>query len=88
MEGARGREMSPEFAAYKDELRRVALSMRLAGLLTLLFGCALLVASRYLAQPWMNLPGFVFLGLGWGVTGYAIWRRTQWAKAHPFEGPR
>lgn len=80
--------MTPEFAAYKNELRMVALPIRLGGLVTLLVGCILLGLTRYVAAPWLLLPGFVLLGLGWGLVGYAIWVRTQWAKAHPFEGPR
>jgi hypothetical protein len=39
-------------------------------------------------MPWLMVPGFALMGLGWGVYGYAIWQRTQWARANPFEGPR
>ncbi len=80
--------MTPEFAAYKDELRAVAWQLRLGGLVAIMVGCGLLIAARYASMPELTTFGFVFLGLGWGVTGYAVWVRTQWAKQHPFTGPR
>jgi hypothetical protein len=80
--------MTPEFAAYKDQLRAVALPLRLGGLLGVMIGCALLIASTKFPGAALVPLGFVALGLGWGVTGYAIWLRTQWAKANPFVGQR
>jgi hypothetical protein len=80
--------MTPEFAAYKDEMRQVALPLRLGGLLGVMLGCALLIASTKFPAAGLVPLGFACLGLGWGVTGYAIWLRTQWAKANPFTGPR
>lgn len=80
--------MTPEFAAYKAELAQVALPFRLGGLAIVLLGAVLLIASRYLANPGLLTPGFMMLGLGWGLAGYAVWLRTKWAKENPFTGPR
>lgn len=80
--------MTPEFAAYKDQLRLVALPLRLTGLLVIAIGCALLIASTAVHQPWMQPLSLAVLALGWGLTGYTVWLRTQWAKQHPFTGPR
>ena len=80
--------MSPEFAAYKAELRQVALPLRVGGLFVVMVGCALLVAARGLNQPILIPVGLAVLACGWGVTGYTVWLRTQWAKQHPYTGPR
>jgi hypothetical protein len=80
--------MSPELAAYKAELAQVALPFRLGGLAIVLVGAVVLIASRYAAMPALMTVGFVLLGLGWGLAGYAVWLRTQWARKNPFKGPR
>jgi hypothetical protein len=80
--------VTPEFAAYKDQLRQVALPLRVGGLLVILVGCALLVCVRGLNQPSLMPLGLAMLGLGWGLTGYTVWLRTQWAKQNPYMGPR
>ena len=77
--------MTPEFAAYKAELRRVAWPLRLAGLALILMGAVVLVGR--LGDPATTRPvGFALLGLGWGLWFYVIYVRTRWAQAHPFTG--
>jgi len=80
--------MTPEFLAYRDRMRMVAWPLRLGGLGSIMAGCGLLIAFRYALMPWLMVPGFALIGLGWGVYGYAIWQRTQWAKANPYTGDR
>lgn len=80
--------MTPELNAYKQELRQVGLTLRLAGMAIVLMGAALLVAARFAVMPSLMVPGFAMLGLGWGLWGYTVMLRTQWAKANPYKGPR
>ncbi len=80
--------MTPEFLAYRDQMRMVAWPLRLGGLISIMAGCGFLIGFRYAQMQWLMIPGFGLIGLGWGVYGYAIWQRTQWAKANPFKGPR
>ncbi len=80
--------MTPEFAAYKDQLRLVALPLRLTGLMVIAAGCALLIASTAVHLSWLPPLALAVLALGWGVTGYTVWLRTQWAKQNPFTGSR
>ncbi len=80
--------MTPEYLAYRDQMRMVAWPLRVGGLLAIMTGCGFLVGFRYAQLAWLMVPGFALIGLGWGVYGYAIWQRTQWAKANPYKGPR
>ena len=80
--------MTPEFMAYKTQLRLVALPLRLTGLVVIGIGCVLLIAARYANMSALMTLGLVGLGLGWGLVGYTVWLRTQWAKANPYTGPR
>ncbi len=80
--------MTPEFAVYKDRLKQVALPLRLSGLLVIVVGCACLIAARTLNQPLLMPVGIGVLALGWGLTGYTVWVRTQWARQNPYRGPR
>jgi hypothetical protein len=81
------RATTPEQFAYRDRLRIVAWPLRLGGLVSIMAGCAVLVAFRYALIPWLLAPGFVLIVFGWGLYGFAIWKRTQWAKANPYQGP-
>lgn len=81
-------KMSAEEFAYRDQMRMVAWPLRLGGLISIMAGCGVLIGFRYSLIPWLMVPGFLLIGLGWGVYGYAIWKRTQWAKANPFRGPK
>ena len=77
--------MTPEQAAYKAELRKVAWPLRLAGLALILIGAGLLIGR--VGDPSVMRPlGFALLGLGWGLWFYVIYVRTRWAQANPFEG--
>jgi len=80
--------MTPQYLAYRDQMRMVAWPLRLGGLISIMIGCGVLIGFRYARLPWLMAPGFALIGLGWGVYGYAIWQRTQWAKANPYKGPR
>lgn len=80
--------MTPEFAAYKAELRRIAWPLRLGGLTLILLGACLLIASKSDNDATARTLGFGVLGLGWGLWGYVVWLRSRWAKAHPFTGRR
>jgi phage shock protein PspC (stress-responsive transcriptional regulator) len=80
--------MTPEYAAYKAELRRIAWPLRTGGLALILLGACVLIASKSDMDPTLRMIGFVLLGLGWGLWGYVIYIRSRWAKAHPFTGPR
>ena len=80
--------MTPEFAAYRAELRRIAWPLRLGGLALILLGTCTLIASRSDNDATLRVLGFVLLGLGWGLWGYVVWLRGRWAKAHPFTGLR
>lgn len=80
--------MTPEFAAYRNRLKLVALPLRLSGLGVVALGCILLIAARYTDLPILLTLAFVSLGLGWALVGYTVWLRTQWAKQNPYTGPR
>ena len=88
MAGPRGRSTTaPEYLAYRDQLRTVAWPLRLGGIGGIVVGCGLLIAFRYAVIPWLLIPGLACLVFGWALQGYAIWLRTQWAKANPYKGP-
>ena len=78
--------MTPEFAAYRAELRRVAWPLRLGGLALILMGAVVLIGWK--ADATLRPMGYALLGLGWGLWFYVIWLRTRWAKAHPYTGQR
>ena len=80
--------MTPGFAAYKRELMRVGLPLRIVGLVVVLAGSAMLVLSTRPESAGVRLPGYVALGFGWAILGYVIRLRTQWARTHPFTGAR
>jgi hypothetical protein len=78
--------VTPEFAAYRAELRRIAWPLRLGGLALILLGAMCLIFWR--GDVALRPLGYALLELGWGLWGYVIWLRTRWAKAHPFVGAR
>lgn len=80
--------MTPEFAAYRSALRRMAWPLRAAGLGLILVGACLLIASKGDPDVSLRLVGFVMLGLGWGLWGYVVYVRNRWEKRNPFTGPR
>ena len=79
--------MTPKFAAYKAQLRRMAWPLRAAGLALILLGASLLVASKG-GDGNLRAVGFAMLGLGWGLWGYVLFVRNRWAKLNPYEGER
>lgn len=81
-------KMTAEEFAYRDQMRMVAWPLRLGGLIAIMAGCGVLIGFRYSLIGWLMVPGFLLIGVGWGVYGYAIWKRTQWAKANPFRGSK
>ena len=80
--------MTPEQLAHRDQMRMVAWPLRLGGLVAIMVGCGLLIGYGQAHIVWLMPPGFVLMAFGWGLYGYAIWQRTQWAKANPYNGPR
>ncbi len=80
--------MTPEFAAYRATLRRMAWPLRAAGLAMILIGAGLLIASKGEPDMSLRLVGFVMLGLGLGLWGYVVYVRSRWARLNPFTGPR
>ncbi len=79
--------MTPEFAAYQAQLKRMAWPLRAAGLALILLGASLLVASKG-GDLSLGYVGFAMLGLGWGLWGYVLFVRHRWAKANPYLGER
>lgn len=72
--------------AYIDTLRALYRFERLVGLLVILLGVGIVVASTYVALPKLAiLAGYALLAAGWVVFFYVIWKRTAWRKANPFE---
>ena len=80
--------MSPQYAAYRAELRRIAWPLRIGGLALILLGACVIIASKSDSDASLRSIGFAMLGLGWGLWGYVLWVRSRWEKAHPFTGPR
>jgi hypothetical protein len=79
--------VTPEFAAYQAQLRRLAWPLRAAGLALILIGASLLIASKG-GDASLRFAGFALLALGWGLWGYVVFVRTRWARLNPYEGPR
>ena len=71
---------------YKDQLRLVALPMRLGGLVGVMIGCALLIASTKFPNA-LFVPLGLAAVLGWGVTGYAL-AAPSGPRPTPYTGPR
>lgn len=80
--------MSPEYIAYRTQLRRFAWPLRTGGLGLILVGAGLLVASKGEPDPTLGYVGISMLAMGWGLWGYVMYARARWAKANPFTGPR
>lgn len=66
--------------AYRRELRTVAAPLRLAGLLVVLIGAGLAVATRatdWAFPVWIDTAIFTLLGLGWAILIAVIVLRYQ-----------
>ena len=73
-----------DLATYNAQLRRVAWPLRIGGLALVLLGAVVLIGWK--ADATLRPLGYMVLGLGWGLFGYAAFVRYRWAKAHPFPG--
>ena len=79
--------MTPEFTAYKAQLRRMAWPLRAAGLALILLGASLLIASKGGGAD-LRYVGIAMLACGWALWGYVVFVRSRWAKRNPFIGER
>jgi uncharacterized membrane protein HdeD (DUF308 family) len=85
-EHGREAEVLKRRIAYIDTLRALHRFERLVGLIIILFGVGIVVASTYMPLPKLVvLFGYALLAAGWVVFFYVIWKRTAWRKANPFE---
>jgi hypothetical protein len=76
-------------AAYRKELRRVALPMRFAGLGLIVLGAAWALMVRYGVLGLTNetmIVAYSALALGWALVLAAIWTRTQYHKRRLAQG--
>jgi hypothetical protein len=78
-------------AAYVAEIRQVALSVRRIGWTALLMGAATFVWAA-LRGPGLESVvaewAMAAVALGWVLFFYAMVRRTQYVRAHPFDPER
>ena len=85
-EHAKEAEVLKRRIAYIDTLRGLHRFERLVGLVVILVGVGIVVASTYIALPKLAvLFGYALLAAGWVVFFYVIWKRTAWRRANPFE---
>lgn len=80
-------ELNAKRIAYIDTLRGLYRRERLAGLVLILVGFAL-VAPSWWIWNWSHLAiqaGYGLIAAGWVIFIYVIWRRTAWRRANPFD---
>ncbi len=78
-------------AAYVQEVRAVALRARRAGWFALLLGVATFAWATFEGPgPGSRLADWAIaaVGLGWALFFYVMLRRTEYARAHPFDPER
>jgi cytosine/uracil/thiamine/allantoin permease len=73
--------------AYLDILRTQGRGARTAGFIACLLGVLILVVGRFRlgGAVWLLWTGVVVVGFGWSCFVYALYRRLQWARAHPYD---
>ena len=74
-------------AAYIDTIRRLHRRTRNAGFVACLVGALILIGARYIhgMPAWGVYVGAAVILLGWALFAVAIFRRTAWVRAHPFD---
>ncbi len=81
--------MTPEFAAYKAELNKVARPVRLTSISCFLAACAIILLPYLTGRGAANSGiGYAFLAIGVMCAAVGIFLRSQWVKNHPYTGPR
>ena len=81
--------MTPEFAAYKAELNKVARNIRLTALSCWLAALVIIVLPYFTGRGAQNAGiGYIFLAVGVTCAAVGIYIRSQWAKNNPYTGPR
>jgi hypothetical protein len=73
--------------AYLERLRAEGRRARFAGFVACLVGVMILVIGRFRlgGAAWLLWSGLAVVALGWGCFIYAVVRRLNWARAHPFD---
>jgi O-antigen/teichoic acid export membrane protein len=73
--------------AYLDTLRSQGRAARTAGFIACLLGVLILVVGRFRlgGAVWLLWTGVVVVGFGWSCFVYALFRRLQWRRAHPYD---
>jgi hypothetical protein len=74
-------------SSWIDQMRAQGRRERTLGLIACLAGVMILIIGRFrLGGPiWMLWTGSAVVALGWGLFVYALVRRLNWVRAHPFE---
>jgi hypothetical protein len=74
-------------SAYLDTLRGLYKTERTLGFVACLVGALMLIVARFRlgGEPLLLWGGAAVVALGWGLFVYAVIRRLQWVRAHPFD---